>query len=79
MPRSRTAPKETTEPTGTETPVGPQYVCTSSHVEDLADGRTVEPGGIVTLDSSAAAEPHNAALIDAGTLLLVETEPQKED
>lgn len=60
-------------------PAGKDYVFAGSHVGDLADGRTVQPGQIVTLDGRAIAHPHNARLIDAGTLLLVETDPPKED
>jgi hypothetical protein len=66
-------PKKTPEPATSD------YAYTGNHVGDLADGRTVEPGQIVTLDGPAIAEPHNASLIDAGTLLLVETDPPKED
>lgn len=58
---------------------GKRYVFAGAHIGDLADGRTVEPGQIVTLDAAAAAAPHNASLINAGTLLLVETDPPKED
>lgn len=50
------------------------YVYTGTHVGDVADGRTVEPGGQIVLDGPAIADPHNAALINAGTLLLVETD-----
>ncbi len=58
---------------------GDDYVYTGSHVGDLADGRTVEPGQTVTLDQAAVDHPHNAHLINAGTLLLVKTDPPKED
>lgn len=76
---AETTPAEPDAPEDDDTVAGTRYVFAGSHVGDLADGRTVEPGQIVTLDSSAIAAPHNASLIDAGTLLLVETDPTKED
>jgi hypothetical protein len=49
----------------------------SSHVEDLANGRTVEPGGVVSLTGEEQDDPHNKRLIDEGVFIVVE-EPTHE-
>lgn len=41
----------------------------SSHVEDLHDGRVVEPGGFAELTVEEEKEPHNARLIEEGLLI----------
>jgi hypothetical protein len=54
-----------------------KYRYVGRHIDDLADGRTVEPGQTVALDEAAVADPHNARLIDEG--LLVDTNPAKKE
>lgn len=39
-----------------------------SHLDDLADGRTLEPHEIITLTVEEQADPHNKQRIDAGLL-----------
>lgn len=43
-----------------------QYVSRSRHPVDLADGRLVEPGGTVEVDTE---DPHNKRLIEDGALI----------
>lgn len=49
------------------------------HLDDLADGRTLEPGQVYTLTASEQADPHNAQRIESGLLLelAAHTNPQK--
>lgn len=41
----------------------------STHVEDLASGRTVEPGEVIHMTEKEAADPHNKRLLDEGILI----------
>lgn len=47
-----------------------------THVDDLADGRQLEPYGLYALTPSEQDDPHNKQRIDAG--LLIATKPAKE-
>jgi hypothetical protein len=48
-----------------------------SHVEDLDDGRTVEPGQIFELTPDAAALPRATALIENGLLVELAGKPSR--
>ena len=41
----------------------------SSHVEDLASGRTLAPGEFVDLTKEEQKDPHNARLLEEGILI----------
>jgi len=45
------------------------------HIDDLADGRTIEPGQFVDLTQAEIDDPHNAQRISEG--LLVEVDKPK--
>lgn len=53
-----------------------EYRFVGSHVDDLADGRTLEPGGFVTLSETDLEAPHNQRLLDEGLLIATN---EKED
>lgn len=42
------------------------------HLDDVADGRLLEPGRTVDLDEQQQADPHNAQRIKAGLLIPVQ-------
>lgn len=44
-------------------------VISSTHDQDLADGRVVEPGGTVSLTAEQVSDPHNQDLIRRGLLV----------
>lgn len=44
----------------------------SSHVEDLADGRTVPPGEFIELTDDELQDPHNLRLLQEGVLMRIE-------
>lgn len=44
------------------------YLVSSTHPEDLASGRVVEPGEIVEVDVK---DSHNRRLVDDGRLILI--------
>lgn len=46
-----------------------EYRNVSDHPEELAGGRTLEPGEFVDLSDEEAKDPYNAALISDGTLV----------
>lgn len=54
-----------------------EYRFVGRHIDDLADGRTLEPGGFYHLNADQAALPHNKQRIDAG--LLIPTNPKERD
>jgi hypothetical protein len=39
------------------------------HLDDLADGRVLEPGEIYTLTAAELADPHNQLRIESGLLI----------
>lgn len=49
-----------------------EFKLLGEHAQDLADGRMLGPGETVKLDDAAKREPHNAALIEARTLITVQ-------
>ena len=49
-------------------------VISSTHDQDLADGRVVEPGGRVSLTADEARDPHNHDLIVRGLLVEISDE-----
>lgn len=49
-----------------------EYKWVGLHPQDLASGRMLAPGERVKLTDEEATDPHNAALIEDGTLLSVE-------
>lgn len=49
------------------------YKSVSTHVEDLASGRTVAPGEEFYLTTEELQDPHNARLIDEGVVIVAET------
>lgn len=67
-----------TKPTATPSrKTKPSYRYVGTHVDDLHDGRTLQPGGFYSLSPDEAAHPHNARLIDEG--LLVDTAPEGDE
>jgi hypothetical protein len=52
---------------------GEVYKLVGGHLQDLADGRVLEPGQTTTLTSDALADPHNQRLVDAGLLVTADT------
>jgi hypothetical protein len=46
-----------------------RYRNVSNHIEDLDDGRVIEPGGYVELDDDATDADHNKRLIEEGQLI----------
>lgn len=48
------------------------YRFVGTHVDDLADGRILEPGQFIDLTDEEATDPHNALRIEAGLLIEVE-------
>lgn len=53
-----------------------KYRFVGPHVDDLHDGRLLEPGGFYTLTPDEAGQPHNALRIEAGLLVPVEERPK---
>jgi hypothetical protein len=53
------------------------YKFVGRHLDDLADGRVLEPGQVCKLDKTAEEHPHNQRLITEG--LLIPTKHDKED
>lgn len=51
---------------------GLRFRSMSDHVEDIASGLTVEPGGFVELSENEANDPHNKRLIEEGFFVEVE-------
>lgn len=56
-----------------------EYKVNSRHVEDLANGRPVEPGQVVDLSSEDVEKPHNQRLIEEGVLLPVASEEERNE
>lgn len=55
------------------------FIVSSAHVEDLHDGRSLEPGTEVNLSADDLKEPHNTALIEDGRLTSIpETDDERE-
>lgn len=48
------------------------------HLDDLADGRILEPGATYNLDKEATEDPHNAQRITEGLLVEVQRSTGKE-
>lgn len=46
-----------------------RYRFVGQHLDDLADGRTLEPGLFYDLTADEVADPHNAARITDGVLI----------
>lgn len=51
-----------------------KFKVSSRHPEDLADGRVVEPGQVVTRVDTG--DPHNQRLVDEGLLIEVKDKPR---
>lgn len=52
------------------------YRFVGGHVDDLDDGRILEPGGTYKLTADQLEHPHNQRLLEEG--LLLSTKPDKE-
>ncbi len=48
---------------------GARFKYVGPHIDDLHDGRVLEPGATYELDAAAQADPHNRQRIDAGVLV----------
>jgi hypothetical protein len=46
-----------------------RYRFVGQHVDDLHDGRTLEPGAFVNLTAAELEQPHNLRLIEEGHLV----------
>lgn len=53
-----------------------EFKFVGAHLDDLADGRILEPGTTYLLDQKEVEDTHNAQRIEAG--LLIETASAKE-
>lgn len=53
-----------------------RYRFVGQHVDDLHDGRVLEPGAFVNLTAADLEQPHNARLVEEG--LLVDADKKEE-
>lgn len=60
------------------TPAPKRYRFVGPHLDDLADGRILEPGGFYRLTQTEASEPHNQQRITDGHLVEMPTTKTKE-
>lgn len=58
-----------------------RYRNVSDHLEDLADGRAVDPGGYFEMDEEQASDQYNKSKMDEGSFIEApeESESQAED